>query len=216
MIITVDGYDGTGKTTLAKNIERAKDFYYIEKPFILKYQEENDCTYEEAKYKTEIIEKKLFSQMNKNDIIKYYSDALVWLKKFQNEKNIILDRGILTLYAVVGDKKNLRLFKHYIREGAFFDYSIYLTANDFERRKRIYTNDPNDPDLKYPIEWRKNDLEEFANNQKLDYFKIVTDDKTPDEVADIANKFLDENIEKYYYEKQSLTGNGKVLIKKLK
>lgn len=214
MIITVDGYDGTGKTTLARNIEKLKKFHYIEKPFILKFQDENNCTYEEAKQATEIIEKKLFSQTNKDEIIKYYADALIWLKKLQNERNIVLDRGILTLYAVVGEKKNFRLFKDYINEGAFFDCSIYLTANDLERRKRIYKNDPNDPDLKYPIEWRKNDLEEFANNQKLDYFKIITDGKTPDEVAKIANNFLDEKIEKNYYQTESLNGIEKVLVKK--
>lgn len=215
MIITVDGYDGTGKTTLARNIEKNQNFYYIEKPFILKFQEENNCTYDEAKFETEIIEKSLFSQTNKNQIIKYYADALIWLKKFQNERNIVLDRGILTLYAVVGEKKNLHLFKEYINGGAFFDCSIYLTADDLERRKRIYANDPNDPDLKYPIEWRKNDLEKFATNQKLDYFKIVTDGKTSNEVSDIANKFLEEKIEKNYYETESLNEIGKVLVKKI-
>ena len=44
MIVTVDGYDGTGKTTLAKNIEKAQNFCYIEKPFILKFQDENKTT----------------------------------------------------------------------------------------------------------------------------------------------------------------------------
>ena len=66
-------------------------------------------------------------------------------------------------------------------------------ATDLERRRRIYENDPNDPDLKYPIEWRKTDLLEFAESRKLNMHKIDTNQKSPEEVFQIATNIL-ENI----------------------
>ena len=200
MIITIDGYDGTGKTTLAKRLSERLGFVYMDKPFILKYQTEHGCTYEEAMKRTSEIEKGLFASKDKRLIATYYLEALRWLSNSHHD-NIILDRGLLTTYAVVGYDETKDIFIDYINSGAFFDGSIYLVADDMERRKRIYLNDPNDPDLRYPVKWRENDLEEFASGMQLKYFRIVTDDKTSDDVFEealnaISNNYTDEYVRK--------------------
>lgn len=62
MIITIDGYDGTGKTTLSKKLAEQYDFIYLDKPFIKKYQIEHNCSYEQAIYRTRFIEKNYFQK----------------------------------------------------------------------------------------------------------------------------------------------------------
>ena len=105
------------------------------------------------------------------------------IKNDNTERAIQIDSftaklGTQDLTAVEGDEETVDLFDQYIQDGAFHYASIYLTATDLERRRRIYENDPNDPDLKYPIEWRKTDLLEFSESRKLNMYKINTNNKT--------------------------------------
>lgn len=194
MIIAIDGYDGTGKTTLAKNLISKYGFIYLDKLVVKKCQYENKCSLQEAIEVIKNIEKKLFTNASNLQIAKFYCDALLWLKNFEKSYDIILDRGILTTYAVCGDSETEELFKYYVKNGAFFDASIYLIANDEERRRRIYKRNPNDPDLKYPTKWRDNNLEEFASGLNLNYYKIDTNNKTPEDVLQEAIIFLDKEI----------------------
>lgn len=186
MIITIDGYDGTGKTTLAKSLAERYNYIYLDKPFIRKYQHEHNCSFEEANENIKRIETKLFSSSPKTEIAQFYCETLAWLATFKENYNIILDRGLLTTYAVVGEKQTEEIFKHYIELGAFLDASIYLVADDKERVRRIYANDPNDPDLKYPIMWRENNLEEFASKMNLNYYRIDTNNKKVEQVLEQA------------------------------
>lgn len=191
MIISIDGYDGTGKSSLAKKIMENDGFKCIYKPKIYMLKDEYDLSYEEASKVLAEEEKKLFSKpLNKKAIIKYYCDALLWLKKYYENYDLILDRGLLTTYAVVGNPDVAEYFDYYVNNGAFYDGSIYLTADDEERVKRIYNNDPNDPDLKYPVKWRDNDLEEYAASRNLNFYKIDTNNKSKDNIYKEGINFI--------------------------
>lgn len=190
MIITIDGYDGTGKTTLAKKLANKYGFEFMDKPFIHKLQHENSCSFSQAVIMAKEQENQLYKNYSRRDLVNFYCSAIQWVAEYAKDKNIVLDRGILTTYAVFGDEETVDLFDQYIQGEAFHYASIYLTATDLERRRRIYENDPNDPDLKYPIEWRKTDLLEFSESRKLNMYKINTNDKTPDEVfSEVSNLF---------------------------
>lgn len=192
MIIAVDGYDGTGKTTLAKKIASNYGFIYLCKPFVKMFQQQHNCTYEEAEKEISSIEKRLFSSSSQREIAQFYCEAILWLKQYEKEFDIVLDRGLLTVYAVVGNLETSDIFEKYIENGAFFTTSIYLKADDEERVRRIYKRNPNDPDLKYPIKWRENDLEDFAQRLNLNWYKIDTNNKNPDEIFREASIFLEE------------------------
>lgn len=196
MVITIDGYDGTGKTTLAKALADKYNFLYVEKPIIKMAQQKNKISYEEAEILVKSIENRLFSDTvnNRKQIANFYCNALSWLRQFENKCNIILDRGMLTTYAVIGYSETQAIFDEYIKRGAFFTASIYLTADDEERVRRIYKRDPNDPDLKYPIRWRENNLEEFASRRGLNYCKIDTNNKTLKQVFEQADIFFKKQI----------------------
>ena len=213
MIITVDGYDGTGKTTLAKKIAERFNFIYVDKPFIHMIKEQHNCTYEEAKQIAEQQEAEIWQKpRDLNRITKYYLDAFIWLKKYQQDYNIVMDRGLLTTYAVVGNEETEKTFDFYVSMGCFFDGSIYLTADDNERVRRIRENDPNDPDLNHPVKWRENNLEEYAASRGLNYQTISTDGKTQDEVFDEAIPLVEKMI---YPDAPKLTKKPEPIKKRL-
>ncbi|MCD8562270.1 MAG: AAA family ATPase [Bacilli bacterium] len=182
MIISIDGYDGTGKTTLAKKLAKKFDFFYMEKPAIYMIMEKNNCTLEEASLILKDKEKQLFSNGNRQEIAEFYCNVLSWLSSHSEKNNIVLDRGLLTTYAVIGFPETEHLFDYYLNKGAFLDGSIYLTAKDETRVKRIFANNPNDPDLKFPLKWRENNLEEYAISRNLNFVKIDTEEITPEEI----------------------------------
>ena len=204
MIISIDGYDGTGKTTLAKKLAEHYGFLYLDKPVIAMVQHQKKCSYEEATQIVKGYEKELYAHCSKAQIACFYNRAFVWLKNFSKNHNIILDRGILTTYAVVGYPETEALFDHFLKAGAFLQGSIYLTADDEERVRRIYKNDPNDIDLKHPTKWHENNLEEYATERGLNFYKIKTDGKTPDEILQEAIHFIDNLIELQYENEKTL------------
>ena len=192
MIITIDGYDGTGKTTLAKRLAEKYKFEYLDKPFIKMIHVENNCSYEEAVRIAEARERELYAHATREDKVRFYCNAFLWLKNYEDEHNIFLDRGILTTYAVFGDSETEAVFDYFVDNGGFFNLSLYLVAADEERVRRIFENDPNDPDLKHPVKWRINNLEEYAVSRNLKFYKIDTNGRTPDQVYEEAVKILDK------------------------
>ncbi len=199
MIISIDGYDGTGKTTLAKKLADHYGFIYLDKPIITMVQYQKNCSYKEAEQLVKGYEKDLKETgATKNQVACFYNRALVWLNQFSINHNIILDRGLLTMYAVIGCPETEAIFDYFIKAGAFLQGSIYLTAKDEERVKRIYQNDPNDPDLKYPVKWHENNLEEYATERGLNFHKIETDNKTPDEILAEAIDYVDKVMTTLY------------------
>lgn len=186
MIISIDGYDGTGKTTLAKKLSEKYGFFYMENPAVYMIMEKDNCSFEEANLVLKAKEKELFSIGNKQEIASFYCGVLAWLNNYSETRNIVLDRGFLTTYAVVGFPETEYLFDYFLNKGAFLNGSIYLTAKDETRVKRIFDKNPNDPDLKFPLKWHDNNLEEYATSRKLNYVKIDTDGISPNEIFEKA------------------------------
>lgn len=201
MIICIDGYDGTGKTTLAKKLANKYNFTYLERPAVKMVQEKKNCSYEEARSMVQKIEKQLFATGTKAEIASFYLSVFVWLRKYSKEKNIVLDRGLLTTYAVVGFPETEAVFDDFIRKGAFLDGSIYLTADDEVRVKRIFAKNPNDPDLNFPKKWHENNLEEYATERHLNYTKIDTTYLTPDQVFEQADKIFQKFLKNHNLDK---------------
>ncbi len=60
-----------------------------------------------------------------------------------SDKNLIIDRGLLSAFAFNGDINSKPVFETLINLGVFFDAAIIVTVSNEERIKRI----ENDPDL---------------------------------------------------------------------
>lgn len=184
MKIAIEGMDGVGKTTIAKNI--AKDFNY-------KYIKDS------LKELLEIEEEHL---KKVSDKIFNYEDARIkaWylalgdiyaLKKYENE-NIIMDRHILLNYFWNGNKESEDIFKTQIKLFGRPDLTILLYASPEVRMKRIANRNPNDPDLKNQNMMKNgyDKLLQFVKKYDYNYVVVDTDNLSIEEVIDNCNNII--------------------------
>lgn len=147
MIITIDGLDGSGKSTIAKKLAEKLGYEYIDKPLYKLFDVKGDDNY----LYNEIyhIQDLIYNKTNSNILKSYFTGlSLLYIKECMSDKNLIIDRGLLSAYAFNGDSNSNSLFELLINLGVFFDASIILSVSNTERIKRIKKRNKYDLDLK--------------------------------------------------------------------
>lgn len=147
MIITIDGLDGSGKSTLAKKLAEKLGYEYIDKPLYKLFNVKGDDNY----LYNEIyqIQDLIYNKTNSNILKSYFTGlSLLYIKECMSDKNLIIDRGLLSAYAFNGDSNSNSLFELLINLGVFFDASIIVSVSNSERIKRIKKRNKYDLDLK--------------------------------------------------------------------
>lgn len=147
MIITIDGLDGSGKSTIAKKLAEKLGYEYIDKPLYKLFDVKGDDNY----LYNEIyhIQDLIYNKTNSNILKSYFTGlSLLYIKECMSDKNLIIDRGLLSAYAFNGDSNSNSLFELLINLGVFFDASIILSVSNPERIKRIKKRNKYDLDLK--------------------------------------------------------------------
>jgi len=176
MIIAIEGMDGSGKTTVAKSIEKELKFKYVKEP--LKELFEIDDKHIEK------ISKKIFD--NKDIKLKAWYLALgdiFALNQYKNE-NIVMDRHVLLNYYWNGNEQSKEIFDTQVKLFGKPDLTIILYASPEIRLNRILNRNPNDPDLQKD-NMKKNGYDkllEFVKKYKYNYVVIDTDNLSIDEV----------------------------------
>ena len=186
MIITVDGLDGSGKTTLSKKLAKELNYEYIDKPLykLFGYNGNNKELYELLCQ----LQKRVYDENDSNSFKCYFTGtSLFYIKACFENENLIIDRGLLSAYAFNGDEKSNPIFDLLIKYGLFFDLSILLTLSNEKRIERMKKRNINDPDLlnQKTLELNYNSLKEFIKmHPDLPIVTIDTDNKNEDEVFD--------------------------------
>ncbi|MCR5186857.1 MAG: AAA family ATPase [Clostridia bacterium] len=140
MIISIEGMDGSGKTTVARRIEKEFSFMYVKDP--LKY------LFELSEEQLSKISRKVFDSKNNKLIALYLALGDCYaLSEYQN-MNVIMDRHVLLNYFWNGNMDTESIFKMQVDYFGKPDLTILLLASPQTRRKRISRRNPNDPDLK--------------------------------------------------------------------
>lgn len=184
MIITIDGLDGVGKSTLAKNIAKELDYEYIDKPIykLFNVKGDDNYLYSEITHIQELI----YNNTESNTLKSYFTGlSLLYIRECLPNKNIVIDRGILSAYAFNGDSNSKAVFELLIKLGVFFDLSIYLTANNNTRLKRLKNRNKHDPDLlnNKILSLSDNHVYDYINqHSELSCYFIDTNNKSKEEV----------------------------------
>lgn len=186
MVIAIEGMDGVGKTTISKRLAKTLKYIYVDKPlhYLLPGDEKNNYL------ELNCILRKMYDL--DDSVIKAWMIGLGNLyscRQFKN-KNIILDRHLVSNYFWNGTEESKEVFRSLIKIIGAPDITILLCASLQTRKNRLYQRDKNDRDIKDSeimvegYDKMKKFLEEF----RIPYIQIDTDGKNEDEVYRIVLK----------------------------
>ena len=206
MIITIDGLDGTGKSTLAKRLSEELGYEYVDKPIyeLFNVKGDNNYLYKEISH----IQRLVYDETDSDVLKSYFTGlSLLYVKECMSDRNLIIDRGLLSAVAFNGDEKSKPVFETLLKLGVFFDASILVTASKEERIRRMMLRNPNDADLQVSKVLNLNHDRIFAflaEHPQLPCKVINTDNLNPDQVFEEAMEYIN-----------SLKENNRQLTKKM-
>ena len=194
MQIAIEGMDGVGKTTIAKKLAEDFDFMYIDKPlhYLL------PGTESESYAQLNSILRKMYDL---NDpVIKSWMIGLgnLYSSRQFEDKNIVLDRHLVSNYFWNGEQESDLVFKTMIELMGTPDMTILLYASPQTRRKRLYLRDKNDRDLSDPEIWvvGYDKMKKFLEDFNIPYIPINTENRNIEEVYEVVRRKVENYIEK--------------------
>jgi thymidylate kinase len=188
MIVTIDGLDGAGKSTLARALAEKLNYEYVDKPIyeLFHVKGDDNYLYDEICHIQDLV----YNQTESNTLKSYFTGlSLLYIKECMSDRDLIIDRGLLSAYAFNGDSDSKPVFEFLLDQGVFFDASIVLEVSNEERMRRLKSRNENDSDLN--LDKIRNLRYDSLNNYLLEHpelpcYIINTDNMTPDEVLDKA------------------------------
>lgn len=183
MTISFEGLDGVGKTTISKKFAAEYNYTYIERPLysLMGIKDYNSETYKVATELENTVYNKTKSSELKAGLT---SLGLIYIHKVMENKNLVLDRDLISNFSFNGTENSLPLFEALLKMEIYPDITFLLYASDGIRKKRISKRNPNDKDLTDPDITSQNyeKIFEFINKYNLPVIIIDTEDKSIDEV----------------------------------
>jgi len=188
MHISIEGFDGVGKTTASCLLAEKLGFEFVEKP--LKYLFDTDGTdvnyLRIRNYVNEV------SPSNRPFSACFYALGNIYLYEKFKYKNIITDRHLLSNYAWSGAAESEPIFDAVFKTIGAPDYSFIVYGDTETISKRLKTRDEQDSDLRKTGKIKEvyDKMVYFATKNKMPYLLIDTTDKTPENIVQIMLKEL--------------------------
>ena len=139
MLISIEGMDGVGKSTITKRVSKTLDIPLVEKPIdrLLCLDKEH----------SNIITEKIYSDYSSNVQGMYYLLGYLSALEDSKKEDIIMDRSFLSTYYFSYNEENAPLFDIIANYYGLPDLTIILYASIDERIKRIKRRNSSDVDL---------------------------------------------------------------------
>ena len=185
MIISIEGLDGVGKSTLTSFLSDELNMPIISKPI----KSLLELTPDQSKKITD----KIYENYSKNLQAMYY--LLGYLSALENGKNgsYILDRGFMSTYYFSCDEENMALFDFFALNYGFPELTILLYASVEERIRRITARNSLDKDLMKTRIYKDgyNKYFEAICRYNIPYIAINTEKMNEFEVANIVTSAIE-------------------------
>lgn len=184
MKIAIEGMDGVGKTTIAKELAKRNSFTYIGNAIhqLFGITDKDSPYYKMFQAK----EDEIFLRSG-NDILRAWLCSLgnIYTATQVKDKNIVVDRHILSNFQQNGTRENIEIYKTLLSLIGVPDMSVILYASPEVRLQRIYTRNKNDRDLQ--DEAIKADgykgMIKFAEKFNMPHIVIDTEEKSIDDIV---------------------------------
>ena len=197
MKIAIEGMDGVGKTTIAQELAKRNNYTYIGNAIHQLF----GITYKDSSYYKmfQSKEDEIFLRSG-NDIIRAWLCSLgnIYTATQVKDKDIIVDRHILSNFQQNGTRENIKIYQTLIELIGIPDMSVILYASPEVRLERIYNRNKEDKDLrdKSIITDEYNKMIKFAEKFKMPYIVINTERKSIENmIQEIEEKVIKRNQE---------------------
>ena len=184
MLISVEGLDGVGKSSLVKNLSEELNYQVIEKPI----RKLLNITDDKSNQITEVI----YKDYSCNIQAMYY--LLGYLSAMEDGKkgNYVLDRGPISTYYFSHCDENAALFDFFANNYGFPDLTIVLYASVEKRISRISSRSTDDEDLKKSRLYKDGYPKVFEALKKygVSYLLVHTENLNQSEVLDISIRLI--------------------------
>ena len=181
MKIAIEGMDGVGKSTIAKELAKRNEFTYIGDAIHKVF----DATDKESEYYKifKRRENQLFFESG-NDILRAWLCSLgnIYTATQVKDKNIVVDRHILSNFQQNGTRENIEIYKTLLSLIGVPDMSVILYASPEVRLQRIYTRNKNDRDLQDEA-IKAEGMIKFAEKFNMPHIVIDTEEKSIDDIV---------------------------------
>ena len=182
MQIAVEGMDGVGKTTIARHISEKFGYEFIEKPLHYFYNDGAENNYADLM----TVANRMYDVDDSFMRAWFVSLGNVYCTRVLKDKDIVIDRHLVSTYFWNGDEDSDPLFKCIVDYCGKPDLTILLYATSATRMKRLAKRNANDPDLldddKKVDGYEK--MINFLDRFDLPYVVVDTNNKTLEEVKD--------------------------------
>jgi thymidylate kinase len=190
MHISIEGFDGIGKTTSARLLSERIGFELVEKPLKFLFDPEGgDKNYLRIRdYVNDV------SPHNRPFSTCFYALGNIFLYEKYKGQNIITDRHILSNYAWSGFPESEPLFEALYKPIGAPDYTFIVYGDTETIKSRLLSRDTQDSDLKKisKSETIYGKMTDFAKKHKIPYSVIDTKKKNPEETIGIMLNKLKE------------------------
>lgn len=186
--ISIEGFDGVGKTTTCQLLAEELGYEFVEKP--LHYLFDEGDSFDEYLR----IRDKVNACPERNFTASFYGLGSFYLYHLYEGKSIVTDRHLCSNYAWSGTDENGDVYDLLLKKLGKPYLTVVLYANPKTIEGRLHGRDANDPDLKKTSRSEKiyGKMREFCQTKGLDTLWIHTDNLSPERIVRfILNRLTD-------------------------
>lgn len=179
MHIAIEGLDGAGKTETAKLVAAKLGLEFIEKPLHFITDEHGMENY------FKIIER-VNANEDKHFRARFYGTGNYLVSRLAQKGKVITDRHLVSNYYWNSDADHDLYFDELVKKCGRPDITFVLYVSSRERKRRILSRNPEDPDLKRKV---------FSDEPYIKIKDFLEKYKMPYEMVDATKMSLTEVVE---------------------